>query len=141
VKYLLNGKTVAQVPVDQVTYYHVELERHDVVLSEGLPTESYLDTGDREKFSGAGVRISLYPDFSSPLYPDLSSLIWEAKGCAPLVVTGPAILAARKLLELNVTNRKPKRAAKDATKASQKSASKGTECSLSSRRSTRRHAG
>jgi hypothetical protein len=99
VKYLINGKTIVQTPVDEVTYYHVQLHRHDVVLSEGLPTESYLDIGDRDKFANGGIEVSLHPDFSSPRYPDLSSLIWEAEGCAPLVVTGPAVVAARKLLQ------------------------------------------
>jgi hypothetical protein len=109
VKYLINDKTIAQQPIDEVEYYHVELARHDLVLSEGLPTESYLDTGDREKFNCAGIRISLYPDFFAPLYPDQSSLIWEAKGCAPLVVTGPEVVAARKLLEANLPKRKTRR--------------------------------
>jgi hypothetical protein len=112
VKYLMNGKTVAQMRIDTVTYYHVELARHDVVLSEGLPTESYLDTGDREKFSQAGVRIALYPDFASPMYPALSSLIWEAKGCAPLIITGPAVLAARKLIATNLPDTKSRRRTK-----------------------------
>jgi hypothetical protein len=31
-------------------YYHVELERHGVLLAEGLETESYLDTGNRVTF-------------------------------------------------------------------------------------------
>jgi serralysin len=30
-----------------VTYYHIKLDRHDLLLAEGLPAESYLDTGDR----------------------------------------------------------------------------------------------
>jgi hypothetical protein len=33
VKYLINGAAIAQVPVDRVTYYHVELPRHDVILA------------------------------------------------------------------------------------------------------------
>ncbi len=54
-KYLLNGRTIRQIEVGQVTWYHVELARHDVVLAEGMPAESYLDTGDRAKFSGGKV--------------------------------------------------------------------------------------
>jgi collagen type I/II/III/V/XI/XXIV/XXVII alpha len=85
-KYLLNGTSVAQVPLDTVTYYHIELPRHDVVLAEGLPAESYLDTDDRATFDNGG--------HVTRLHPDLSSLLWEAKGCAPLVITGPALAAA-----------------------------------------------
>ena len=46
VKYLINGVTIEQVPVQEVTYYHVEVPHHAVLLAEGLPAESYLDTGD-----------------------------------------------------------------------------------------------
>lgn len=85
VKYLINGTTIAQIEVDGVGYYHVELERHDVVFAEGLPAESYLDTGDRANFANGGVVVSAYPDF-----------VWEAEGCAPLAVTGAAVSAARR---------------------------------------------
>jgi hypothetical protein len=37
-----------------VTYFHVELPRHDVVLAEGAAAESYLDTGNRSAFANAG---------------------------------------------------------------------------------------
>jgi hypothetical protein len=60
VRYLINGTTVVQEPVESITYFHVELPRHDVVLAEGLPAESYLDTGNRTAFeiglSGCPVR-------------------------------------------------------------------------------------
>ena len=87
VKFLINGTSITQVMVDQVTYYHVELPKHDVLLADGLPAESYLDAGDRSNFANAGGPIALYPDFSSR--------IWEARGCAPLVVAGPELEAAR----------------------------------------------
>jgi hypothetical protein len=54
VRHLVNGRTVAQVAVDQVTYWHVELARHDVLLAEGLPCESFLDTGNRGAFVDGG---------------------------------------------------------------------------------------
>jgi hypothetical protein len=44
---LVNGATVRQIAVEQISYYHVELPQHDVVLAEGLAAESYLDTGNR----------------------------------------------------------------------------------------------
>jgi hypothetical protein len=50
IRYLINGRTVAQVSVTDVTYYHVELPAHDVILAEGLPCETYLDTGNRAAF-------------------------------------------------------------------------------------------
>ncbi len=87
VKYLINGTTIAQVEVDEVTYYHLELPRHDVVLAEGLPAESYLDTGDRANFVNGGSVVRAYPDFVSRS--------WEAAGCAPLVVSGPEVSAVQ----------------------------------------------
>lgn len=87
VKYLINDTTIAQIPRDEVTYYHVELPRHSVLLAEALPAESYLDIGDRSSFTNGGGLISLYPDFASRR--------WEAEACAPLVVSGPIIEAAR----------------------------------------------
>jgi hypothetical protein len=96
-KHLINGEaspsgltrgTIAQVPRDTVTYYHVELPAHGVLLAEGLPAESYLDTGDRTNFANGGGPIALHPDFASR--------VWEAEGCAPLVVTGPVLDATRR---------------------------------------------
>jgi collagen type I/II/III/V/XI/XXIV/XXVII alpha len=88
VKYLINASTISQIAMDEVKYYHVELPRHGVLLAEGLAVESYLDTGDRVNFTNGSGPIALYPDFASR--------VWEAEGCAPLVVTGPALEAARR---------------------------------------------
>ena len=54
IRCLINGTTIAQVPMDAVTYWHLELPRHDVLLAEGLPAESYLDTGNRGAFANGG---------------------------------------------------------------------------------------
>jgi hypothetical protein len=51
VRYLINGRTIAQQRVSEVTYYHVELATHDVILAEGMSCESYLDTGNRADFA------------------------------------------------------------------------------------------
>jgi hypothetical protein len=96
IKHLINGTSIEQVPMDEVTYYHVELEHHDVLLAEGLPTESYLDTGDRFNLENGGGPIALHPEFSARRCD--TALIWEALGCAPLVVTGPAVEAVRQLV-------------------------------------------
>ena len=62
IKYLINGTTIAQITVDDVTYYHIELTRHDLLCAEGLTAESYLDTGDRANFANAGQVIRLKLD-------------------------------------------------------------------------------
>ncbi len=92
VKHLLNGTTIARVPTDHVSYHHVELAAHAVILAEGLPVESYLDTGDRDSFANAGPVMRLFPVFGAD-----PNLIRDARACAPLVVTGPAVTAARAL--------------------------------------------
>jgi hypothetical protein len=33
-----------------VEYFHVELRTHSILLAKGLPSESYLDTGNRGFF-------------------------------------------------------------------------------------------
>jgi hypothetical protein len=100
VRYLINGTTVEQMPVDAITYYHVELDRHDVVLAEGMPVETYLDAGDRQSFAnGPGVVGSadrLAVGLAVAPHPAFGARAWEAEGCAPLVVTGPLLLAARR---------------------------------------------
>lgn len=90
IQYLINGSTIAQEPRDEVTYYHVELAQHDVLLAEGLPCETYLDTGNRSNFENERAPLTLHPDFSA--------WTWEAQGCAPLIVTGPALEAAQQRL-------------------------------------------
>ncbi|MEJ0015530.1 MAG: Hint domain-containing protein [Acetobacteraceae bacterium] len=93
VRHLVNGTSIAQVRRGSVHYYHVELDRHDIVLAEGLPAESYLETGARASFSNGGGAVTLHPDFSTR--------VWEAEGCAPIVVTGPALDAARRRIAAN----------------------------------------
>ena len=61
IKLLVNNALIQQIPMDEVTYYHIELTRHDVVLAEGLPAESYLDTGNRHTFENAGAPMLLHP--------------------------------------------------------------------------------
>ena len=61
VKHLVNGITIRQLPCDEVTYHHVELTRHSVLLAEGLPAESYLDAGDRSSFENSGGPVARHP--------------------------------------------------------------------------------
>ncbi|WP_284946633.1 Hint domain-containing protein [Acidisoma cladoniae] len=95
IKHLINGTTIRQVPAGIITYFHVELPEHAVVLAEGLPSESYLDTGDRTAFAG-GVVKALHPAWGSERH-DIS-LLMDALGYAPLRVTGPEVTRARALL-------------------------------------------
>ena len=87
IRHLINGATIVQVPVDEVTYHHVELEAHDLLLAEGLAAESWLENGDRDSFDNGGGGVAAHPVFGA--------WRWEARGCAPLVVAGPELRAAR----------------------------------------------
>ena len=99
VKYLINGSSIVQVPLTCVTYYHVELPRHDVLLADGLPAETYLAGADRSIFANNGGPVALHPD--------LSSRVWESEGCAPLVVAGPALEAVQREVRLPVRKKLP----------------------------------
>jgi hypothetical protein len=90
VRVLINGSSIVQQRDDRVTYYHVELRVHDVLLAEGVATESYLDTGNRDCFAGGAV---------TSLFPNFGLLAWEVSGCAPLMVAGPEVAAARAAID------------------------------------------
>ena len=50
-KYLVNNTTIVQeYNDDSVTYYHVELPTHAVIIANGVAAESYKDTGNRYMF-------------------------------------------------------------------------------------------
>jgi len=86
VRVLVNGHSVAHHLIAKVTYWHIEVDEHDVLLAEGMPVESYLDTGGRAGFVGGPV---------APLAPDVATRVWEAEGCAPLRVMGTEVDAVR----------------------------------------------
>ena len=97
VRNLLDEDAIRRETVREVTYYHVELHHHAVVSAAGLPTESYLDTGDRANFAEPEEAMMLHPRFGE-MRGDVS-LVFEALGCAPLRVTGPRVMEARTLLQ------------------------------------------
>ncbi|MGH7153020.1 MAG: Hint domain-containing protein, partial [Acetobacteraceae bacterium] len=80
-KLLVNGTTIVQDrSVRAIHYHHVELECHDVLLAEGLPAESYLDTENRAFFANADGPTILHPN----LDPDPGLAAWQDRLCAPL---------------------------------------------------------
>jgi hypothetical protein len=88
VKYLVNGTTVAEDgEMRSVVYHHIQLEQHEILLAEGLPAESYLESGGRGMFVNGGQPVTLHADFSH--------IVWDVLGCAPLMVTGPEVESIR----------------------------------------------
>lgn len=52
-------------------FFHVELERHGVLLAEGIETESYLDSGNRSLFDGLEVVTRTgHQELAAPLTTD-----------------------------------------------------------------------
>jgi hypothetical protein len=87
-KLLVNGMTIVQDDrFSRVDYFHVELDRHSILISEGLPAESYLDTGNRAIFENAGLALILHPDFSIAARMQT----WNEHACAPLTVAAKDI--------------------------------------------------
>ncbi|MCJ2084034.1 Hint domain-containing protein [Methylobacterium sp. J-090] len=87
---LINGTTIIREPATSVTYWHVELDAHDILLAEGLAAESYLDGGDRPFFVEGSDHALHNPDF---VVPGLSGR------CRPVAVDGPLVEAERARLD------------------------------------------
>jgi hypothetical protein len=66
IKYLINQQTIVQEAWDSVVYFHVELAQHDVLFAESLPTESFLDTGNKSQFE-SGATITRPEPSSAPI--------------------------------------------------------------------------
>jgi hypothetical protein len=82
IRLLVNGSTIrTERGWTAVDYYHVELNDHAILLAEGLPAESYLDTGNRSFFANFGVPLTVCPDMTNETdYPTR-----EAGSSAPFV--------------------------------------------------------
>jgi hypothetical protein len=79
--HLVNGATITQTHRAAATYYHLELDRHDILLAEGMGAESYLDTGNR-----------------GGLYHEQGRRGNCRTACAALVTNGPQLADIRRKL-------------------------------------------
>jgi hypothetical protein len=87
-KDLVDGIAIVQdMEATSIRYYHVELEAHGILLAEGAPAESFLDTGHRGIFENANAPLILHPD--------LMQLRREAESIAPLCHDGEILSAIR----------------------------------------------
>lgn len=84
---LVNGVTILRDETDaDTTYYHVELDSHDLLLTEGAPTESFLDhEGSRVNFDNAAEYYDLFGEAEAI----------TATPCLPMVREGYALEAIR----------------------------------------------
>ncbi len=86
---LVNGTSIVQEPIDAITYWHVELPQHDVVFADGLPAESYLDTGNRRAAFNVGA----------PPPGEDADTIWRSRACLPQLRAGTRLAAIRARLQ------------------------------------------
>jgi hypothetical protein len=85
---LINGVSIYQ-PADtqSVTYYHVELESHEIIFAEDCPAESFMGEAFRNMFQNAASFHALYPE------PAV-----EPAMCLPRLDSGFALEAIRQRL-------------------------------------------
>jgi len=81
---LVDGAAVVRADgMADLSYWHVELDRDDVLLAEGLPCESFLDTGQLASF-GMPAGFCRY--------------LWDGDACAALALAGPAARSPSNLI-------------------------------------------
>lgn len=84
---LVNGATIVQeLWRPEVTYWHVELPAHALLVSEGAATESYLDDGNRKHFDNHAIA-TLFKDFAA----ERANGRYAAQACRPVLKDGPAL--------------------------------------------------
>jgi hypothetical protein len=93
---LVNGTSIVREPWWQVvTWYHVELPAHGLLMAEGAPAESYFDAGNRHLFGNGGALAALFPDFAA----GRDERRHEDAACFPLLrAEGPELDAIRAAL-------------------------------------------
>ena len=95
--HLVNGTTITRDPRASVTYWHVELDQHDLLLAEGLAAESFIDVGvgDRAWFeNGHAVeerRLGTYADMCVPYFKE-----WDRVDATKALLARRAAAGARK---------------------------------------------
>jgi Ca2+-binding RTX toxin-like protein len=83
-KHLVNGSSIIQeVWCKRVRYFHLELEAHGLLLSEGTWSESYLDDGNRHAFNNAAMT-GLFLDFEV----GRSKGQYDHRACLPVLRQG-----------------------------------------------------
>ena len=86
---LINGATIARVEVDTVSYWHVELDSHDILIANNLPAESYMEMNNRAFFEEAGAGLDSFVRGVGKTYEDF---------CRPVVTEGKVLDFARERL-------------------------------------------
>ena len=87
--HLVNGASVVRCPnIDPIRYFHLELDRHDIIFAEGAPAETFVDCDTRCLFANGA-------EFGE-LYPDGQPQRWLF--CAPRIESGPVLDQVRRVI-------------------------------------------
>jgi autotransporter-associated beta strand protein len=90
-KDLVNGVSIVRAEsVEQVEYFHIELETHDLIIAEGALSESFIDDDSRGMFHNAREYREVYPAAVTPL----------AHYCAPRLDSGYELETIRRRIAL-----------------------------------------
>ncbi|CAH0260708.1 Hint domain-containing protein [Roseomonas sp. CECT 9278] len=84
---LVNGTSIIQeLWCPEVTYWHVELPAHGLLVAEGAVSESYFDDGNRKHFDNYGIT-TLFKDFESERHTGR----YAQAACHPPLTEGPLL--------------------------------------------------
>jgi hypothetical protein len=87
---LVNGVSITQATqIDSITYYHIELENHEIIFAENAPAESFMGEYFRAQFHNAASYRALYPQGQAPEHM-----------CLPRLDTGFQLAAIQRRLGL-----------------------------------------
>lgn len=79
-RHLVNGASIVKLTgLEEIHYFHLELDSHDVIFAEGAPSETYLDDYNRSMFHNALEFAMLYPGERPARFPEY---------CAPRIEDG-----------------------------------------------------
>jgi len=62
---LVNGTSIFRVPLDEfedgiIDYYHIETEKHEIILANNTPAETFIDNVSRQSFDNYQEYVDLY---------------------------------------------------------------------------------
>ena len=83
---LVNGRSITRAE-GGVSYFHIELKRHDVLVAEGAPAESFFPTAGRAMFENAAEFAAMHGADALPI-----------ASCLPRLEDGPQLEAIRRRL-------------------------------------------
>ena len=84
----LNGVSIVQAArIDEVEYFRIELDTHDIIFAEGALSETFVDDDSRGMFHNGHEYHALYPEQAAPAY---------ATYCAPRLQHGYEVEVIRR---------------------------------------------